>query len=277
MTSIVGVHGVGQYVPERNPAETAAKIASVWSAAAAKGTGLGSTDIDLSVAYYAHHLRTGTGHGDEEPESLDGEACEMLYHWAVELAGSESIPHGMLLGPARDIISGMASGPYRGLPLQAFATIFTHEVQLYLGKRYGDRRVRARDEVARQIRERGASIVLAHSLGSVVAYEALHAHPDLEIDLLVTMGSPLAIRRTVFDRLQPKPARSAGRAHRPPGVRRWANFADPGDICAVPRWLSRYFDIDEDHETPIGVFAYHKAAAYLACEKLGTLLRESSK
>ena len=36
---------------------------------------------------------------------------------------------------------------------------------------------------------------MAHSLGTVVAYEALHAHPGLHVYLLVTLGSPLALPR----------------------------------------------------------------------------------
>ena len=34
---------------------------------------------------------------------------------------------------------------------------------------------------------------MAHFLGTVVAYEALHVHPDLHVYLLVTLGSPLAL------------------------------------------------------------------------------------
>ena len=36
---------------------------------------------------------------------------------------------------------------------------------------------------------------MAHFLGTVVACEALHAHPDLHVYLLVTPGSPLALPR----------------------------------------------------------------------------------
>ena len=36
---------------------------------------------------------------------------------------------------------------------------------------------------------------MAHLLGTVVAYEALHVHLDLHVYLLVTLGSPLACRR----------------------------------------------------------------------------------
>ncbi len=38
----------------------------------------------------------------------------------------------------------------------------------------------------------GPTILIAHSLGSVVALDALHRH-DIELDLLVTIGSPLGV------------------------------------------------------------------------------------
>jgi hypothetical protein len=49
-------------------------------------------------------------------------------------------------------------------------------------------------------------LVIAHSLGSVVAYEALHrtTHPVA----LVTLGSPLGLRTVIYDRLRPQPHRS---------------------------------------------------------------------
>jgi hypothetical protein len=252
--------------------ERAAGLATAWSAS----LGLGDAGAQLTVAYYAHHLRDGVPQGAEDPESLDDEARELLYLWACQLTGSEPVAQGWLLAPVRAIIAMMAGGPHRGLPLRAFVTVFMREVQLYLGRRQGDRRLRAREEVADQIRRQGASIVVAHSLGSVVAYEALHAHPDLEVDLLVTIGSPLAIRGTVFDRLQPAPVSGGGRAPCPPGVRRWANIADPGDICAVPRWLGRYFAVTDDAEASIGTFAYHKATAYLRCAPVRKLIHEAA-
>jgi hypothetical protein len=36
---------------------------------------------------------------------------------------------------------------------------------------------------------------MAHFLGTVVASEALHPHPDLHVYLLVTLGLPLALPR----------------------------------------------------------------------------------
>ena len=69
-------------------------------------------------------------------------------------------------------------------------------------------------------------VILGHSLGSVVAYEAAHQliHP---IALLITIGSPLGLRSIVFDKVHPQPPGY------PPQVRRWVNIADRNDLVAA--------------------------------------------
>jgi hypothetical protein len=77
-------------------------------------------------------------------------------------------------------------------------------------------------------------IVVAHSLGSVVAYEALHELADeLDVRLLLTLGSPLALPHAVFHRLDPVPC--DGKGAKPTAVRRWVNVADAGDFVAIPK------------------------------------------
>lgn len=78
-------------------------------------------------------------------------------------------------------------------------------------------------------------VVIVHSLGTVVTYEALHAHPELNVELLLTLGAPLAMPRAVFDRLNPHPtSSSAPLGARPASLARWVNIADPGDPVAIP-------------------------------------------
>ena len=74
-------------------------------------------------------------------------------------------------------------------------------------------------------------VVVAHSLGSVVAYEALSAHPGWPVTTLVTLGSPLGIRNLIFDRLHPAPI--DGQGVWPAGIVRWSNVADRGDVVAL--------------------------------------------
>jgi pimeloyl-ACP methyl ester carboxylesterase len=87
-------------------------------------------------------------------------------------------------------------------------------------------------------------VVVGHSLGSVVAYEALCAHPEWPVRGLVTLGSPLGIRNLIFDRLVPAPM--AGESGKPTGVwpggvEAWTNVADSGDVVALVKDLRPLF------------------------------------
>jgi pimeloyl-ACP methyl ester carboxylesterase len=83
-------------------------------------------------------------------------------------------------------------------------------------------------------------VVVAHSLGSVVAYEALCSMPDHRIRMLVTMGSPLGIENMVFHRLEPAPV--AGRGVWPGSKElMWTNVADQADVVALVKDLRPRF------------------------------------
>lgn len=74
-------------------------------------------------------------------------------------------------------------------------------------------------------------LVVAHSLGTIVAYNVLSDRAS-EIALLLTLGSPLGMRAIT------------GRLRRPlavpPGTTRWLNARDPRDLVAL-------YPLDRDH------------------------------
>jgi hypothetical protein len=73
----------------------------------------------------------------------------------------------------------------------------------------------------------GPVLVVAHSLGTIVAYRILRRrNKTSSVPLLLTLGSPLGIN-AVKDRLRP-PA-----LERPGGVARWLNGNDPRDYVAL--------------------------------------------
>lgn len=76
-------------------------------------------------------------------------------------------------------------------------------------------------------------IVVAHSLGSVVAYEVLQEvdHPVA----LLTLGSPLGMSTVFYERLTVQPP------HVPASVTAWTNLADPDDLIATHLDLAPYF------------------------------------
>ena len=86
-------------------------------------------------------------------------------------------------------------------------------------------------------------LLLAHSMGSVIAYDSLwelsHDAPDrAQVDLLLTMGSPLG-QRYMQRRL--KGADKSGYGRYPANIRRWKNLAAVGDLTALDRDLGNDF------------------------------------
>jgi hypothetical protein len=82
-------------------------------------------------------------------------------------------------------------------------------------------------------------IVIGHSLGSIIAYEAVSAKPK-EVTDLITIGSPLGLRNIIFDKLTPR-ADAAGHGIWPGRVRNWTNIAAKGDIVAAVKVLAPLF------------------------------------
>jgi hypothetical protein len=54
------------------------------------------------------------------------------------------------------------------------------------------------------------TVIIAHSLGPIVVYETLCAHPEWPVRTFVTIGSPLGIANLTFDKLQPSPKQGVG-------------------------------------------------------------------
>jgi len=118
------------------------------------------------------------------------------------------------------------------------------------------RYLRNRDDIARHTRqmlkiplraavEAGRPILLiAHSMGSVIAWDSLWqmAHNDqnhINVDLLLTMGSPLG-QRFIQRRLQG--SREDGEGRYPHGIRRWINLSAVGDLTSVDPVLADDFE-----------------------------------
>ena len=80
-------------------------------------------------------------------------------------------------------------------------------------------------------------VVIGHSLGSVVAYEAAHLIGQ-PLPLLVTLGSPLGLQTIVYQQLRPQPPSF------PANVRRWVNVADRDDFIAAEPDLKALFGAD---------------------------------
>ena len=258
---IIGIHGIGQTF------EGAATIKQKWLPALQCGlTEAGAAPIrdeDFSMVSFGAlfrpaGVRSGAAPKLDEKDVEEGWEQELLTQWwraaaaqAEEnrLAGGGD-PRGedpSIQGPD---FEGRARTPavvQRGLKQLAKSRFFRalggervlifglKQVRLFLHDQDMKREIiqRVRDLVMPETK-----VIVAHSLGSIVAYEALCAHPEWNVRALVTLGSPLGIPNTVFDSLTPKPQGGRGAW---PNVKQWINIADKGDLVALQKELARTF------------------------------------
>jgi pimeloyl-ACP methyl ester carboxylesterase len=115
-------------------------------------------------------------------------------------------------------------------------------------------------------------LVVAHSLGTVIAYEGLCRNPH-RVDTLITVGSPIATPQLILQPLKERLHRVLN--HAPelpppwPGVRRWLNFYAPADVWSVPvKRLAPIFDshirdLEVTHGNPHDFVRTHKLTTYL--------------
>ena len=75
----------------------------------------------------------------------------------------------------------------------------------------GPRTARARQTVADAIDRHRPEVVVAHSLGSVVTYETLWAHPGPDVELLVTLGAHSPCRASCSPDWSLAPTRAGSR------------------------------------------------------------------
>ncbi|MFI9586775.1 antibiotic ABC transporter ATP-binding protein [Streptomyces sp. NPDC052236] len=298
MARVVVVHGVGQQL------ETAETLLPVVEPALRGGLNLALRQ-DSALAERMPMLAPGdvacVGYGDlfrrraargalphhSAADVAQGLETELLLAWWEEAARTEPT----VLGPSetsRGILGYAASRPLTLVVVQQALDALTRSrffkavsdslliASLKQVRRYfeePDLRSAVRARVM-ELLDEDTQVVVGHSLGSIVAYEAL-AHspqPHWRIGTFVTLGSPLGIRHLTFDRLEPAPYEGVGVW--PKSVRRWHNIADAGDVVALVRDLRTRFGPDvQDHLVHNGV-TMHDMTAYLTAVETGRAVAE---
>lgn len=257
MARVIGVHGIGSQLQSEELLH-----ADWWRAMAgglrrAREAGKECAELtenDLKIAFYGHLYRQPgewLSVGDPRFTSADvapGFEYELLMAWwraAAETDPRVSPPDADTLvstpraaQTALRALSGSRFFAEVGLRAMVFDLKQVHQ---YLTD--DEFRAEARERVADAIGP-DTRVVVAHSLGSVVAYEALCSRPGHSVRAFVTIGSPLGIRNLIFDRLRPSPLRLNGS---PLGIwpggklLSWTNLADGGDVVALVKDLRPAF------------------------------------
>lgn len=245
MTRVVLVHGIAQQ--HKGPES----LLTDWYPALSDGVTLNGGALDrkdVAMAFYGDLFRLpghrGVGVPDWDASDVEeGLEEDLLLAWweaaakaeqpvpGPELAARGRTPHRVQR--ALDALSHSAF--FAGLADRLLISD-ARQVRRYFTD--PDVRTAVRARLLDTLTER-TEVVIAHSLGSVVAYETLCAHPELPDLTLITLGSPLAVHGLVLDRLDPPPY--TDRARWPACVTRWTNIADRGDAVALNKELAPVF------------------------------------
>ena len=225
MSRIVMVHGAG------NDLWGPASIKSRWFPALADGLawhGVTVEEEEVTVAFYGDVFRPDPQDGYQPPVDPAGAMA------TVEELVQRIDPHVDLA----EVTKMLTESHFDRLLAQAAA---------YLQQPSLREAARARVEAAVTPDTR---VVVAHSLGTVVSYEALCAHPEWPVTDYVTIGCPLA-GDIIRDRLDPCP--SEGLSPWPGSVVRWTNIANPADPAAGTTPCGRFrgdvveYKVDNGH------------------------------
>jgi len=276
---VVAVHGIN------NTYSGPLQMAAEWVPALLDGVDLADTaehlvPADVCCAFYGDVFRRpgrALGGGDAVMLGPDGiredTEAELLLAWWQAAAESDPgvVPPGTrTLGPVRGIqvaLAALAGSRFLAGTTERLLIAWLAQVRAY----FTDAAVR--EEIQRRFCAAigpDTEVVVAHSLGSVVAYEGLCAHPEWRIKTLVTLGSPLAIRNVILDRLH-----QVGRIWRatwPPSLTSWANIADRADFVSLEKRLRPVFgDGVTDTEISNGA-RMHQVARYLTSSETGAAI-----
>ncbi|MEG3616380.1 hypothetical protein [Isoptericola haloaureus] len=242
MTRLVLLPGrdTGGLDPERLEAEW---LAALNTGLAQADSSLRLADADATFVFYGDALDAVVG-GDEPPPitthglpgmSEDaarfalGVAREVLATTGTVTAAPALAPAALSGGSLWAALSAALAAIDRWVPglSSAVLLLFVRDVYVYLTD--AEARTTIDAGVAAAIAGDGPAVVVAHSLGSVVAYDVLRSTtPGLDdVPLLVTLGSPLAITavREAVEAVAPLTW--------PPPVQRWVALGDPRDLLTL--------------------------------------------
>ena len=280
MVQVVCVHGVAQQ------RETENTLHQEWAPALCGGVKLAGGELaeaEVGCVLYGDLFRPPGRHlapGDPllRPADLDEFEQELLLDWWAEAARVDP----QVIPPDARALARTPSSVQAALRALSGSRFFAglgerallgdlRQVRRYLHEL--EIRQAAQDRVATMISDE-VRVIVGHSLGSVVAYEALCGHPQWPVRALVTLGSPLGIPNLIFHRLQPAPQPTGPgpgevRGQWPGAGRSWSNVADEGDVVALVKDLRPAFGAEVDCWVVDNGARAHKIKPYLTAVETG--------
>ncbi|MFE3032937.1 hypothetical protein ACFXKY_14995 [Streptomyces canus] len=287
MARIVGVHGIRQSMTSKT------QLTEDWSRALNRGLSeVGRPELSagaLELPHWTGLLARGATHLGSEEDPFDAsvplseEEADFVAMALEDVVRQEDLARVQQLGlqtlgppqlwPAR--LTRLVMAFDRRFP-RGGGKLFVRamrEVRLYLYEPDLAARVRA---LVTEAFDASISVVLGHSLGSVIAYDLLRrgeiAPERAAVRTLVTCGSPLAIpsvRRglNIAD----------GEPLKLPGDVAWINVFDPADFITGGTGLSAFSPEITDAEVSNGVGDPHSAFRYLRTTPVALTIADGSR
>ncbi len=273
MVDVVGVHGISQQQSGRLQMVDPWQRSLADGVERARGREFGKPSLD--IAYYGDFFLGRSASKGPVPEDLiEFDADTVLFFEEIQ---------DEIVGETRPAVPVDTMGATKGMrelptPLVKLARSVERRFGvagkvLFFGdltqvRRYQRDEALAEDVLGRvrEALEAGRpQTLVGHSLGSIVAYEALCLLPDHRISTLVTIGSPLGLR-SIREALRPQ-ARAVVPAL-PPGVSRWVNVYDRNDPVCLAGGLQPYWTAVVDETVDNGDDP-HAATRYLGKRATG--------
>lgn len=215
---------------------------------------------------------------EREIEALTGDPARQawLARIAAKVSAKATVPDGQVSTRSVEAKVLPLPEPIRRLVSQTLTRAFLRDVNDFL---FDEKR---RDSMEQSLLDRlaaggGPFIVIAHSQGSMIAYDVLRRleAAQVKVELFITIGSPLGLQE-VQDALRQW---TGGRLPFPPCVKRWVNIAERLDPVAFDNDISNDFEGEIENvsrwflnkDSPRHP---HSATGYLATKDVQQVVRQ---
>ncbi len=250
MVEIVCVHGIAQQLqgPETLSREWLEALRDGMRLAGAPRKDLPTND-SIEVAFYGDLFRGKSKGGLYPPKKFSdiqpGFEAELLMTWAKN--ANLTVPDGGEVDDANKSAwapQGIQAVARKLLQNKYFSGL---SERCMVGSLKQVRQYFWEPDMRQAVRERLSALItpdtrllIAHSLGTIVAYEVLCELHDITVPHFITLGSPLGLPNLIFHRLNPLPIDERGRW--PGNTATWTNIAATQDLVASVKQLNPLFE-----------------------------------
>lgn len=296
---IIGIHGLNNKAPKR-------LLRKWWLAAIKEGaqhTGQGLSPFRFEMVYWANHLypkplnprEIRTGH----PLFLSKPYIPASNTQASskEQAGRSFLSKLFIRVVDRLLTRKSDDSESLGREIPVLEQMFPDLALYYENKKVLSFRYGIKDLLRRELRKtlfkyRGSQIMLiAHSMGSIIALDVLKENQDIHVDHLITLGSPLGfpIIRKQYAKENGMDLGEMPLIPAPDTIRRkWANIGDRQDIITWFNPLGDHYsanshgvsvnDIEVSNDYVLdGATHHHSIFGYLRAQQTAEIITDFSR